>query len=169
MGARNGSERIYCPMCRLKRSVRRNVGAHWSMILLLLAASLILSYFMTAKIDGRVILFWIVFVIVSEVFSLVMSRMSLICQYCGFDPILYKKNKVQAMQRVKQTLEQSKASYKTQPLQKNAYASIISHLKQKRAAKTFVFNGSSGYLDKHENSGGHPDVQRKRQHPTAHP
>ncbi len=32
--------------------------------------------------------------------------MSVICQYCGFDPVLYKKNTEEAVAKVKFTLEE---------------------------------------------------------------
>ncbi len=119
-------------MCRIQRRVRMSSGVHWSMILVLLPASIVITYFATGSVDARTLLFWVAFVAVSEVIAIIINRISLICQYCGFDPILYRKNKVLAMQRVKETLEESKKRHKEQPLEKNAYASVTANMRVNR-------------------------------------
>ena len=123
-------------MCRIDRKVRMSHGVHWSMIVILLPASIVLTYMITGSVDARTLLFWVAFIGISEVVVMVMNRISMICQYCGFDPILYRKNRVLAMQRVKDTIETSKARFKKQPLEKNAYHSLVTHLKTRNHFRT---------------------------------
>lgn len=58
--------------------------------------------------DARVIVIFIVCLSLSEVFIRIRWRLSLACAQCGFDPILYVRQPVQAADKVKKHLEKRK-------------------------------------------------------------
>ncbi len=65
-------------------------------------------YVLWEGLDPRAGIFFVLFLICSEIFVQARWRLSVICQSCGFDPILYKKNQNQAAQNVKIFLAEKK-------------------------------------------------------------
>lgn len=69
--------------------------------------------------DPRVILIFVLFVAIAEIFVQVRWRMTIACPLCGFDPVLYLKDSVKAVDKVKIRLEQRRkdpASLLAKPL-----------------------------------------------------
>ncbi len=71
------------------------------------------------EINPKVVLFFIVYLVIAEIFVQVRWRFNVICQRCGFDPILYRRNPELAVVKVKTHLterEKNPASLLMSPL-----------------------------------------------------
>ena len=99
------SKPCYCAFCRSERVVYRK--RHLSFIDLTLAgsASVLLSFIVWQTLDPRALMFFAFGLGVAELFVQVRWRLSIACPHCGFDPVLYKKNREKAAERVKAFLE----------------------------------------------------------------
>ena len=60
------------------------------------------------EFDPRVLLIFVVFLALSEVFVQIRWRLTMTCQYCGFDPILYLKDSQLAALKVRKHLDHRK-------------------------------------------------------------
>lgn len=70
--------------------------------------------------DPRVMLIFVVFLAIAEIFIQVRWRMTIACPFCGFDPVLYLKDSTKAVEKVKIRLADRRkdpASLFTKPLQ----------------------------------------------------
>lgn len=64
-----------------------------------------LMYLFWQGFDPRVVVIFVLCTGFTEVFLKIRWRMSLACQQCGFDPVLYKRDADQASQKVRAHLE----------------------------------------------------------------
>lgn len=96
--------KTYCAFCRSERKIqdRRRAGLFHFFFSLL--ASMLLMYLIWQNFDPRAGVFFILFLVLSDVFVQARWRISVICQTCGFDPVLYSKNQHLAAQNVKEYL-----------------------------------------------------------------
>ena len=104
------TQKIYCAFCRLERRVYTKKRIGWTNVALAFFAATITMFFLWQNFDGRVVIFFVLFVMGSEVFVRMRWRMSLRCPHCHFDPLIYKRSKVEAMQVVKSHLEGLKST-----------------------------------------------------------
>ena len=74
--------------------------------------------------DARVTVIFVIFIAVAEVFVRTRWRMSLPCPHCGFDPLLYKTNRPEAVKRVKAKLDDLRLSGKHLLKQNNPFLHI---------------------------------------------
>lgn len=51
--------------------------------------------------DPRILVIFVVYLAVAEIFVQMRWRMSLSCPHCGFDPVTYKKNVEAAVEKVR--------------------------------------------------------------------
>lgn len=56
--------------------------------------------------DARVIVIFVAYLSVAEIFVHVRRRLSMACPHCGFDPVIYLRDPREAARRVKLTLEE---------------------------------------------------------------
>jgi hypothetical protein len=63
--------------------------------------SLLMSFVIWQTFDPRAALFFAFCLGIGEMFILLRWRLSIACPHCGFDPVLYKKNREAAAERVK--------------------------------------------------------------------
>lgn len=98
----------YCAFCRSPRKVyrKRNIG------LFEIAGSALGSvafmFVVFQEFDPRALLTFVAFLAVSETFVQLRWRLTIVCKYCGFDPVLYIKDTTKAVAKVKAHLEQRK-------------------------------------------------------------
>jgi hypothetical protein len=72
------------------------------------------------EFDPRVMLIFVAFLGVAEIFVQIRWRLTIVCKHCGFDPVLYLKDSEKAVVKVKTRLEQRQrdpASMLAEPLQ----------------------------------------------------
>ncbi|MGE3973844.1 MAG: hypothetical protein AB7F59_04885 [Bdellovibrionales bacterium] len=73
------------------------------------AASLMamaLSYIFWQSLHPEAIVIFVCLLIVMEILILMRHRLAVVCQYCGFDPHVYRKHPEKAAALVKQRIEQ---------------------------------------------------------------
>ena len=56
------------------------------------------------EFDPRVLVIFVVYLAIAEVFVQIRWRMALSCKQCGFDPVIYKKSATVAVEKVKDHL-----------------------------------------------------------------
>ena len=119
----------FCAFCRSPRRHyrQRNLGPFH--LVLCLFTSLLASSIIFQELDPRLILFFVICVVVSEIFIHFRWRMGLVCKHCGFDPLVYTRDQAAAAILVKQHLTRRKKSAEAllaRPLR-------LPHLTSKRA------------------------------------
>ena len=103
------TKKYFCAFCstpRVQYSKR-----HLSVLDFGLAAfsSAVLMMLFWGQFDPRVVVIFVACIILGEIFVLFRYRLALRCPHCGFDPLLYKRDRNRAAQSVKAKLERRKA------------------------------------------------------------
>lgn len=100
--------RAYCAFCKSQRRIyrKKRIGPWDAMAAA--ATALALMGLLFQDWDARAVLFFVAFLALAEIFIQLRWRMSVVCQHCGFDPVLYLKNPEAAAAKVKTRLEQRK-------------------------------------------------------------
>ena len=103
LGLQNRQD-CYCAFCKSPRKVytKKSIG-----VVDILASALgatVVMYGVWQELDPRAILFFILFLALSETFVKLRWRLNMACRQCGFDPILYLKNSDAAVEKVKMRL-----------------------------------------------------------------
>lgn len=95
------SNKCFCAFCRSERTVyRKRHLSSFDALLSLVTASL-LSFIVWQDFDPRLVIFFVLALVIAELFVVFRWRMSIACPKCGFDPVLYKKSPELAVSRVK--------------------------------------------------------------------
>lgn len=96
----------YCAFCRTRRSVfkTKHIGAFGVLLSFLLGLSL--GALLFRSWDPLSLALVALFLIGGEILAQLRWRISLICRDCGFDPLLYMRDRSLAAERVKAHLEQ---------------------------------------------------------------
>jgi hypothetical protein len=95
------SSKCFCAFCRSERTVYRKRHISAFDVFLSFVVSLLVSFIVFQDFDPRLIVFFAVSVVISEVFVKMRWRASIACRKCGFDPVLYKRKPDLAALRVK--------------------------------------------------------------------
>jgi len=99
------SQKIFCAFCRLERTVSIKRSVDWTNGLLAFLASLVVMYSAWGRFDARVVIFFVLFLGIAEIFIRIRWRVSLPCPHCDFDPLLYKTDRGLAVKRVQHRLD----------------------------------------------------------------
>jgi hypothetical protein len=101
-------KKCYCAFCRSPRKVYRKKNIHLVDILgsALGAGSVMFAIFQ--EFDPRVILIFIAFLALAEIFIQVRWRIAIVCKQCGFDPVLYVRDTQKAVLKVQMHLDRRK-------------------------------------------------------------
>jgi len=103
-------QKIFCAFCRLERRIYTKKSIDWTNVLLAFLAANLMMFILWQQPDARMIIFFVMFLACAEVFIRIRWRMSLPCQHCAFDPLLYKIDREETVRRVKAHLDQLKSS-----------------------------------------------------------
>lgn len=98
----------YCAFCKSERKVYRHKNMGWTDAFLALIASMAATYGIYHQFDPRGVYFFISLIILIEVSARMRWRINIICQNCGFDPVLYLRNQALAAEKVKNFLMRRK-------------------------------------------------------------
>lgn len=101
---------VLCAFCKLERRVYVKKHIDWTNVVLSFLAAVLLMFAVWQSLEPKALLFFSINIIVAEVFVNLRWRLSLPCPHCGFDPLLYKTDREKAAMKVKQTLDEIKAS-----------------------------------------------------------
>ena len=96
----------FCAFCKTPRKVYKSKNLSVLAIVGLIGLSLLLSEVIWHSLDPRGLVILAIFLLVGELFSQAKWRQSMICQNCGFDLIVFKKNPELAGLKIKEFLEQ---------------------------------------------------------------
>src|ERR1044072_3689648 len=99
------TEKRFCGFCRSERNVYVKKHVFIQDFIWAGAMAFLLMFILWQSFDPRAIVIFATLVGLTEVVVQIRSRMALSCPYCGFDPILYSRNKTAAAERVKEHLE----------------------------------------------------------------
>ncbi len=100
----------FCAFCRSPRKVyrKKNIGLGDVAGAALGAGSVMFAIYQ--EFDPRVVLIFMAFLAVAEVFIKVRWRIAIVCKQCGFDPVLYIRDSQKASLKVQMHLDQRKLS-----------------------------------------------------------
>lgn len=95
----------FCAFCKVPRKVYQSKNLDLIQILGLVGMSFVLTMVTWQHMDPRGLFFLGVMLLGGEIFSQVKWRQSMICNNCGFDPVLYLKSPTKAGHQIKEFLE----------------------------------------------------------------
>lgn len=95
------SNRCFCAFCRSERTIYRKRHISTFDVALSVLVSGLVSFIVWQDFDPRLVVFFILSCMVSEIFVQFRWRMSIACPKCGFDPVLYRRKPELAAARVK--------------------------------------------------------------------
>lgn len=99
---------FYCAFCRSPRPRLAAKGIRWNFIVAALLLSVFVSFVIWEALDPRSFVIFVLVVMVLEFAGQIHWKLQVICPHCGFDPVLYLKNRGLAAERVKDFLEKRK-------------------------------------------------------------
>lgn len=96
----------YCAFCKSPRRViaKKHIGTTNVLGGILLSVGI--SFLLWGAPEARALVVLTLFLIMSEFFVYWRWRANLVCRYCGFDPIVYKRNPAEAAQLVRTFFEE---------------------------------------------------------------
>ena len=95
----------YCAFCKSPRTVYTEKSVRPRHVFWSFLFSLATSFIIWRDWNPKSLLFFVVALMVSEVFVKIRWRMHMTCRECGFDPVLYMKKPQQAAEQVKNFLD----------------------------------------------------------------
>jgi hypothetical protein len=95
----------YCAFCRNPRTISRRKSFSFMNFLQALGIALSLSYLFWQGLNPKALPIFVVVLMLLEIAVLIRARFELTCPHCGFDPVLYAKNKDAACSKVKKYIE----------------------------------------------------------------
>ena len=95
------SANAYCAFCRTPRKIYRHRGARFFHVMASLLTAFVGTLIIFQELDPRGIFIFILALATAEIFVRVRWRIHIVCQQCGFDPVLYLKQPDQAVIKVK--------------------------------------------------------------------
>lgn len=119
----NEKKSFYCAFCKSPRKAFLRKNVTFVEILFCIVASSLVSLMFWQTIDLRLVAVLFIFLGFAEVFLQIKWRLSVVCPYCGFDPVLFKSDKDKAAQRIKIHMERRKRNPQVL-LSKNAVLNI---------------------------------------------
>lgn len=125
------SRSCYCAFCKTPRHVRVKKHASVKDVLYAFSVGIVWSLLIWQEINFKFLPFSITWLGLTEVWIQVRWRMSLICQKCGFDPMLYIRNPQLAAERVRQKYEDRLAN----PL---IFDKVLPVMKEKAQRKSLI-------------------------------
>ena len=98
----------YCAFCRSQRRVYRKKNIHLTDIAGAALGAAVVMFAIWQEFDPRVVLIFVFFLAIAEIFVQIRWRLTISCKHCGFDPVLYTKDPQKAADKVSAFLESRK-------------------------------------------------------------
>ncbi len=98
-------EKRYCGFCSCERNVYTKAHIAWTDVLSCALLASLLVFIVWQTLDPRGFIFFALFLGLSEFIIQLRWRLSVSCPYCGFDPLLYKRSRPAAAEKVKEHLD----------------------------------------------------------------
>jgi hypothetical protein len=98
----------FCSYCRNERVYSAKKHIQLLDIVFLLIPSVLLSFIFWQKLDPRLLYFWAILGGFTEIWIMLQWRVNVVCQFCGFDPVVYLRNPAEAAEKVKNFMNDRK-------------------------------------------------------------
>ena len=98
-------EPCFCAFCRKERRVYSQKNIDFTDFLVTGVASISLTFVIWQELNPKGFLLWIPIVLLTAVSIHLRWRLTLPCPHCGFDPVLYTRDRHLAAERVKRFLQ----------------------------------------------------------------
>ena len=95
----------YCAFCKTPRKVYKSKNLSILEVLALIFLSVLITHVVYKSFDPRGLGIVGLFLLIGEIFTQVKWRSSMMCQNCGFDPVLYVNDQEKAGLKTKAFLE----------------------------------------------------------------
>ncbi len=95
----------YCAFCKTPRKVYKHKNLSYFEVLSLIFLSIIFTFVIYKSMDPRGLFIVAAFLLFGEIFTQVKWRSAMVCQNCGFDPVLYIRDHELAGLKIKAFLE----------------------------------------------------------------
>jgi hypothetical protein len=99
---------FYCAFCKTPRRSNLKRSVTLVEVSFCLVGSVLLSFLFWQKFDFKIFALFAILVCILEFFCQLKWRVSIMCSQCGFDPVLYLKDKDKAVLKIKAHLEKRK-------------------------------------------------------------
>lgn len=96
----------FCAYCKNQRKVYRSKHLSVLAVTGFIGLSLIFSALIWSTVDPRSLIILTVFLLIGELFYQLRWRQSMICTYCGFDPVVYVKDPTLAADKIREFLKE---------------------------------------------------------------
>jgi hypothetical protein len=97
----NKSVLCYCAFCRNPRTIYRKAGSNLKNAGQAFALAFLTTFLFWGRVEPKGLLLFVGWLIVIETVIHFRARMEVACPHCGFDPVLYIRNKEAACEKVK--------------------------------------------------------------------
>ena len=98
-------DKFYCACCKIRRKAKLNRHISIKTGLLCAVFSLSVSFVFFQSVSIFTFLLFFVFLVSAEIICHVRWRMAIVCNYCGFDPLVYLKSPEKAKLKVQGSLQ----------------------------------------------------------------
>ncbi len=140
---------FYCAFCKTPRRSNLKKSVTLVEVLFCLIGSVLLSLLFWQKFDFKILTLFGILVCILEFFCQLKWRVSIMCSQCGFDPVLYLKDKDKAVLKIKAHLQKRKEDPRVL-LSKNPKLNLPALVKsagEKRAAQVATASKKGNKLD----------------------
>ena len=100
----------YCAFCKTPRKVYKHKNLSYIEVLGLIFLSVVFTFVVYKSFDPRGLVIVGALLLMGEIFTQVKWRSAMVCQNCGFDPILYLRDHEAAGLKIKAFLEKRSTS-----------------------------------------------------------
>lgn len=100
----------YCAFCKTARKVYKHKSLSYFEVLGLIFLSITFTFVFFKSMDPRGLFIVGSALLVGEIFTQLKWRTAMVCQNCGFDPVLYLRDHEQAGLKIKAFLEKRSVS-----------------------------------------------------------
>lgn len=104
------SEKIYCAFCRIPRRAYLKKHVTFTNAFLSFLTSVMLMFAFWGEVEPKAAIIFVGLLCLSEAYIQVRWRLSIRCPHCGFDPVLYIRDRDQLVEKVKKRLSEVKES-----------------------------------------------------------
>ncbi len=104
----SSKEKVFCAFCRTPHFVFRDKSFQLRHVILSFLTSVCISFLIWKEYNPKSLMFFVVALMLSEVFLRLRWRLHIACRACGFDAITYAKDPSLAAETVKSFLIQRK-------------------------------------------------------------
>ena len=104
----SSKEKVFCAFCRTPHHVFKDKSFQFRHGILSFLTSICMSFLIWKEYNPKSLMFFVVALMLSEVFLRLRWRLHIACRACGFDAITYAKNPAEAAETVKNFLIERK-------------------------------------------------------------